>query len=310
MREFNYRFVKFIIPIFIACLLMELLLRSIPNDYRNKRDYLEIKSDSIEVLFLGGSHSLHGFNPTYITLKGYNAGGPSQSLDYDLEILKKYESDWSNLKYIILPISYPSLFEKIKSSKEPWRIKNYLLYYNMKTSTHLPYYTEIFSNTLGVNLHRLYDYYVNKSENITCTALGWDFSYSIPVGSDKFLIETSRFNAATQTIKSDQYFDEMVTALESIIKFGKKYKIDLILVTLPGYKCYREFLNEDQMNRTIIKATEISTRNENCHYFNFLKDQTFTESDFYDGDHLNADGAKKLTLKIDSIIMSKEVSVH
>jgi hypothetical protein len=40
-------------------------------------------------------------------------------------------------------------------------------------------------------------------------------------------------------------------------------------------------------------------------YLNLLTDKAFDEKDFYDADHLNEIGAKKFTLKIDSLINAK-----
>ena len=92
---------------------MECLLRQIPNVYRFKRNYLDTNSDKVEILFLGNSHSYFGLNPEYTEKRSFNAGHVSQTLDYDLEILKKYENKWENLEFIVIPISYFTLFDKM-----------------------------------------------------------------------------------------------------------------------------------------------------------------------------------------------------
>ena len=66
----------------------ELLLRNIPNDYSFKKNYLNTKSNSIEVLFLGSSHIYYGINPEYISRNSFNGSHISQSLNFDLEILE------------------------------------------------------------------------------------------------------------------------------------------------------------------------------------------------------------------------------
>jgi len=50
MKRFTIRILKFLLPVFLIALVMEILLRAIPNDYLNKRKYLDMNSDSIEVL--------------------------------------------------------------------------------------------------------------------------------------------------------------------------------------------------------------------------------------------------------------------
>ena len=143
MRALFFKIFLFLLPVAVIFLILELLLRQIPNDYILKKEYLDKNSDSIQVLILGSSHSLHGLNPAYFKKRSFNAANYSQSLDYDLEILRKYENNWHQLEYVVLPVSYPSLFEKIEDSIESWRVKNYVLYYKIRISKHLTYYAEI-----------------------------------------------------------------------------------------------------------------------------------------------------------------------
>jgi hypothetical protein len=165
----------FLLPIIIIGVSLEILLRNIPNNYQYKKEFLDKYSDSIRVLFLGSSGAFYGIDPAYCSPKSYNASQVSQSLDYDLETLKKYRNNWSNLKCIAIPINYISLFDKLESGIEAWRVKNYCIYYGMHRSGKLKNYTEVFSSKLDVNLKRLYSYYIEKKPNITCTYLGWGF---------------------------------------------------------------------------------------------------------------------------------------
>ena len=89
---------------------LEVLIRNIPSDFKDKRDYLEAHSNEIETLILGSSHSFHGLNPEFFSSKTYNAAFSSQILFYDLEILRRYESDLTELEWVILPISPPLLY--------------------------------------------------------------------------------------------------------------------------------------------------------------------------------------------------------
>jgi len=301
MRGYLLKIFIFLIPLIIIGGLMELMLRSIPNDFKNKKKYLDANSDHIEVLILGGSHSLYGIDPAYLREKSFNACQVSQTLDFDLELLNKYENKWSELRFIVLPISYASLFEKLEKSVEPWRIKNYCIYYKMKVSDYLPYYTEILSNNLETNVHRLYSYNFLKSGNAFCTKLGWDSTYSNK--SEVIdLVKAGKVAAELHRWEDDQYFDEMVSTLESIIIFAAKHEAQVVLFTPPAFKTYRENLNDEQLGRTLSTSALLAKRYKNCFYFTFLDDDSFSENDFYDADHVNKIGAEKLTLKIDSII--------
>jgi Protein of unknown function (DUF1574) len=300
----------FFLPIIIIGGLMEFMLRQIPNVYRYKYDYLNKNSNKIEVLILGSSHSFFGINPIYTKMKSFNASHVTQTLDYDLEILKKFENKWADLRYIVLPISYFSLFEKIESSKEAWRTKDYCMYYKIRTSKYLPYYTEMLSGQLITNYQRLYSYYLKKTDNIACSELGWGTSYNSKTAQN--LIESGKEAAIRQTITNDKYYKEMILVLDSIVDFAKKRKIELILFTPPAFKSYRDNLDQNQINRTVQTIVDLVNRCNNCSYYNFLEDKSFISSDFYDADHMNEIGSKKLTLKIDSIIenIQKNMSQH
>ena len=43
---------------------------------------------------------------------------------------------------------------------------------------------------------------------------------------------------------------------------------------------------------------DIVEKYENCSYVDYLADSDFSADDFYDGDHLNEQGARKLTKKL------------
>ena len=110
-------------------ILGEVVLRNIPNDYIYKKKYLDVYSNEIETLVLGSSHSFYGVNPAFFFKNTFNASHISQSFDYDLEILEKYDGYLGELKTVVIPISYFSLFHKLESGSESWRIKNYIIYY-------------------------------------------------------------------------------------------------------------------------------------------------------------------------------------
>ena len=52
-----------------------------------------------------------------------------------------------------------------------------------------------------------------------------------------------------------------------------------------------------------IELSSLITESSNTFYYNLLTDASFNEIDFYDADHLNKIGAKKLTQKIDSLLV-------
>jgi hypothetical protein len=80
----------------------------------------------------------------------------------------------------------------------------------------------------------------------------------------------------------------------------------VLLFTSPAYKTYVQYFESKYINNLISAATKIANSYKNAVYVNFLNDKSFDEKDYFDADHLNEIGAKKLSLKIDSIINSSK----
>lgn len=300
MKKFIKYVLLFSIPIFVFEVSLEFLLRKIPNDYIYKKEFLDKNSDSIRVLFLGSSHSFYGINPVYFSANSFNASHIAQSLDYDFEILKKYNNHWSKLKCIAIPISYFSLFGKLETGVESWRVKNYTIYYGMNTSDKLINYSEALSNKLNVNLRRIDSYYIKGNSSISCSNLGWGLSYNSKNKRD--LSITGKTAAKRHSKKDDKHFTENVNILKSIIEFAKNKGVKVFFYIPPAYHTYTENLDSIQLNRTINTLINISSKYNNVTYHNFLLDSSFLEIDFFDADHLNEIGAKKLTSKLDNLI--------
>ncbi|HWY10652.1 MAG TPA: hypothetical protein VN026_04960, partial [Bacteroidia bacterium] len=178
MKNFLKYTLLFALPIFILGGTLEVLLRNIPNDYSLKKEFLDKNSDSIKVLFLGSSHAFYGINPSNFGSSSFNASNVSQTLEYDLEILKKYKNNWHDLECIAVPVSYFSLFVKQDQGAESWRMRNYAIYYGITASKRIGDYSEALGNKLSIILTRLYSYYINGNPNLSSSNLGWGFKFN------------------------------------------------------------------------------------------------------------------------------------
>ncbi len=302
MKKFLKWSIIFLLPVLLTGICYEILLRKIPNDYRYKKEYLDKNARKIQALFLGSSHTYYGINPAYSSVPGFNAGYVFQSLDYDLAILRKYEQAWDSLKYIVVPVDYFSLYSRLGTGLEAWRVKNYNLYWDMDMSRNIVEHSEVLTNSLNANATRFTGFYLKKNSFITSSALGWGTGYD----STRELMISGKSAAERHLAKNDKYFNENVAILKSIIEFAKAKNIKVVLITSPAYRSYVDNLDKQQLGRTTQTASAIAADYNNTVYFNHLSDSSFAESDFYDGDHLNNAGAKKYTLKLDSLIRTAE----
>ena len=296
MKLFLRNTMIFALPIILSAISFEGLLRKIPNDYSYKKDYLDRNSRTVEILFLGNSHIYYGIDPKYINRKSFNAAGVSQSLNYDLAIIKKYETKWDSLKCIVLPIDYLSLYTTLESGIESWRVKNYSIYYDININHNILYNTELFTNSFIANLTNAYNYYYKHNVNTNCSLAGWGTKHQ--GSSHQDLDATGKSAAERHTMSTSAYLAENLETVSAIIKFAKSKNVSILFFTCPVYKSYSENLDSNQLNNTIRKADSLVRTYGNASYINLLNDKDFTAADFYDADHLNDIGAKKLTLKI------------
>lgn len=299
MNQFIKNTLFFSAPVLLFIVIMEIFLRNIPNDYSYKKNYLDHNSNQIETLFLGSSHALYAVNPEFIHGNSFNAAHVAQSLDYDLEILKKYEKQMNKLKYLVIPIDYFSLYNRLETGVEHWRIKNYNIYYGLNRSQNLVDNLEILNGKWSENIRRLLQFLIQNKSVIGCNQFGWGKRNS---EDTKDLITTARAAAQRHAKKDKSFFKENVAIVHEIIALAKAKNVEVIFYTSPAYKTYTSLLNKEQLQITIATTKKMVSLNSHVQYYNFLNDTSFTAMDFYDADHLNAIGAKKFSKKMDGII--------
>lgn len=292
MKKFLSHLLKIILPILFFFLVLEIAIRKIPNDYKLKKEYLDKNASEINTLILGSSHTFYGLNPTYFTQKTFNAAYVSQSLDLDYEILKKYDSKLKNLKTVIIPISYFSLFETLETDFEKWRINNYVLYYNLPNKYNFTNNFETLNNDIKLNVKKAVKHYIFNKSFITSSDLGWGTSFN----SKNKKPFNGEYTAKKHTVKNFDLFKENLNTLQKTITLCKKNKISIIFITTPTHKSYYQNLNQLQLEKTTETIFQLVKKNPNCKYINLLNSEKFINEDFYDADHLNEIGAKKLSL--------------
>lgn len=286
--------------------LMEVLLRQIPNDYSLKYNYLEHNGGSIQVLILGSSHAYWGVNPAFMSLKGFNAAYSSQDFFYDRLLFDKFLNRLTNLKYLIVPISYFSMTGKLKETIEPWRAKNYVIYYGILFEPQVADFSEMLTFRLGTNIERLYSYYIKGESPETASKLGWGTDHKS--GGDPNLLEDGISASKRHTADLDKEkltIRQNVENLNEMAAEANKRGIKVILFTPPAYKTYVERLNERQLKLMRTSVDDLMARYPNIQYVDYLTDTAFVKEDFYDSDHLNEIGAEKLTRMLDGLMDTK-----
>lgn len=272
---------------------MEIGIREIPNIYEQKAKDLEQKLEQTEVLVLGSSHTFNAINPIYFTNTSiYNAAIPSQPLMMDWQVLKHYEAYTTHLKWVIIPISYFSLYWCLDEDSEEHRLVDYVTHYNIINSGSIKHHSELLSYNLHHNTLRLVKYYYKQEPTYQTNAYGWNEMYSSTM--DSIHTNQNAVNKHKQNIQSPVK-TKNVQILKEVLAWAKTKNIKTLFVTTPTAPNYYQHLDQDQYQDLLKTVDELTAQNPNSYYKNDIDNQQFYYTDFYDSDHLNAKGAEKYT---------------
>jgi hypothetical protein len=305
MKLFLKRSGLFLLTVAVLLSALEFSLRMIPNHYSYKSNFLSNNASEIEILVLGHCHGLYGINPDYLTQKGFNAAHAAQSLKYDYFIFNKYKDELKNLKVLILPITYPSLFYQLEDSPESERIKYYSIYYDSDYHKDIKYNFELYKKRPFTIIETFYNYFRGKS-NMTISDSGFGL---VTKATTECCPRTGPVLAERHTNLDLKTLEENTEILNNLATECERRGIKVILLTTPALKYYRDKLDKKQLSLMTKTINETLKLHPNVEYYNFIDDPRFKcdnplfgSEDFKNADILNAHGAEKFTKIIDNLI--------
>jgi lysophospholipase L1-like esterase len=306
MKLFLKKVLIFLIPVAAFLCLFEALLRSIPNEYSYKKERMITDAQNIEVLILGNSHSLFGIDPEFISPCAFNSANVSQSLDVDYKLLIKYGERMENLRCVIIPISYSSLYSRIQEGIETWRAKNYIIYYGfffgLKSFSPRNHF-ELCNGTFVSNIKRLLSYYKENKSTLSVTETGFQ---PRNITADETELQKSGETAAERHKNTkNRAIDYSEEILINIISWCAARNIQVFFFTVPAYKTYINNLNAAQLYGTVAYMEDLARRYDNVTYENFLFEYKDKRGYFRDSDHLNAAGARAFSAQIHDILQER-----
>lgn len=306
MKKLLLKSFLFIIPLAMFFVYMEVNLAKIPNSYSFKRECFEQQLDSIEVLVLGSSQMVHGVNPDYFSMKGFNLSNVSQTLFYDSRITLRYLDRMPKLKYALINISYFSFGEQLIDGREAWRDYYYSQYWNIDYPEIEKMDIKKYSKTFLYTPTHAFGYFlkgfhVNLIENYDRSGFSKVDTIEKSYGDSTGYIRVQTHEDCYQekrVAENQKYVEELIVEL-------KKRNITPVIITPPVLETYSKFVNKEKVKRN----TEIVNRickKYNCRYFDYFSDKRFVQSDFCDNDHLNVVGAEKFSRVIDKEILGSK----
>lgn len=297
---------RFLIKVFIIGIIivatfatMELYVRSIPNEYSYKSNYLDEHIDSIQILALGSSIGRSGIDPEAFDGFAFNAANVSQDLETDCAILDKYFSRAKKLETVIFTLLPGSYCSRMGEGIEYWRLRKYDLYMD-----------------LNIEKPSLFDRFEISEPNKAMMQIikgvrGTNTIGCFEKGMGRDTVVESEAVKLSQGVKISKIHNEgyqpnnyaiIISRLKENVKKCDSAGIQVFLVLMPSYHTYYERIDKKMLEECDSISKDFASVFSNVSYYNLFKDSTYTTEDFRNSNHLSPKGAKKLSLQLNEII--------
>lgn len=302
MGKFILRILIFLIPLLMILTALEYIAQSSPNSYRYKNDYIANNCDSVNTLILGSSHTFYGINPEILGNNSFNLANVSQDLKFDLYLLEKSIAQCKNLKTLIVPISYFTLYETpLDKGNEKFRVKFYEHYMGYDDSL-LNCIEKLELYNPAILQTKIKDYcklHFGTDEDFGYNSLGWATGYKECMIDGN--IEKDAIKTIARHTPSEEYVDINIENLNKIATLCYKNNIRLFFITTPTLPAYYNKIKNERWSYTTSVINNICLKYK-ASYYSYLNDERFDTSDFFDIDHLCHKGAEKF-----STILKEEI---
>ena len=300
MKAFLYRIFLFCIPVIIFIGGCEIYVRTMPSAYKQKRDQLIVNADSIELLILGSSSAMDGIDPNQFTLYAHNLAFGSQSIYFDRKLIEKYLSDLPRLKYVLLSLNYIGLYFDHEENRDFFYKYYYDINYNDRKFYKESVLQSFFVYTPEQTLSLLFQ---KRQEELV---KGWRNK----AGRNDEAVTSGEKNELRAreyitTVENWKGGDSVLNDLEAIISLLQSRKITPVLINYPNYSLMRSFLDPAVIERNKRIGKTLSQKYQ-IPYLDYFDDDSFTVEDYFNCNHLNEQGAAKLSKKINTVIMDME----
>jgi len=237
---------------------------------------------------MGSSHSLNGVNPKYLSYKALNLAYPLRRLENDIKIVTKWINLVPNIKLIIMPADYITLWHNKLNKK-----------YNTLTELHFslePSFYDYFNHM------RLCEFNCHKYGNSDgFMARSKKFSEFKNLEKEKQISERIEdfHNSLLATTNFNKVVNKSIDEIEDFMIFCENRNIEVLFIEFPVTSQLKKNYRDSLTKYSLVDYAE--KRNWNTMKF---YDEEFNDSLFNDPNHLNIKGAKKATIMIDSVIIN------
>jgi hypothetical protein len=232
MKRFVVKSVCFLFPLLLLFAGIEWHMRSIPNSYRQKDNWMQHHAEEVEVLVLGNSHGLFGIRPDMFSKRAYNLCNVSQTFEYDEYLLRRFLPKCTRLRDVILIVDNSNLFDGPLELSEPFRCTYYRLYMDYPKHSLLSKYGFELASISALKKKL-------TARDAALDSLGWNTSYSKEQREASSVTEHSAMLAVQHhTCKDWTYATDNFRHLQKIASMCQANGIRLILLQAPVIASY------------------------------------------------------------------------
>lgn len=309
MKKFLLRvLLPSVIIIFVLLGIAELYLRSLPNDFKYKAEYMDEHAPEIKILVIGSSCTAMGVKPSCFDWQpSFSCAYANQAFLYNYLILNKYINEMDSLRCVILDATYAGLWGTGTGTTAKTYVKRYSIYYGLDNFKGFENNYEI-----SASINDIYERLTHKSDRkafTTCDADGFQSRYfeDLPYDDEKWKEHGKKFGGTNHTLiyreNAKEIYESNTELLKEIITVCKKHGVKVLFVSTPCHPYYYE--SNDPIQKKIVDSTynALCDEYDNVKWFDFTKSEDYNIDERSNTNHLNTKGAIKFTKMInDSII--------
>jgi hypothetical protein len=280
---------------FVALLfLLNSSYSNLPSQFSIK--YKQMSSlESVDVLVLGSSHTYFGVDASEISSSSYNAALSAQSYKYDFLVLNSLIRRQVKVHCVLLPISSLSRGYDVETGVEQWRKYQYWHRYNLHVFALQDYFDIRSYIAIMGDVDALGSLRCIVTGNVKSQANNVRADGTAVVGDggiSSSMAQTQAADAATRHLSSTGTNGEYW--FRKIVTLCKSSNSKLILISTPVTREYYQLVST-KLKRDQKELYEIAKSiNKDVVFRDYSQNRSFVYRDFWDCDHLNPTGAKKL----------------
>jgi len=296
----------FFIPVITAYVLLELMVLNIPTNFSIIGDYLDKNQNEIEVAVFGSSQIKNAVNPEFLDKTSINLSSTMQHHNTDFKLLTQTRERLKSLKTVVLEVSY-SHFELRHNSKYYWKSNVFLKYYgiNLLERNSYPSDSLLFISHPGYYSKILLGNYLKNDTDINYNKFGFNKNrYKGKFKTLKYdsVAISNSFVRKINKRANKKLFDYNVSFFYNMLDYCEKENLNIVIISPPTLDNYNRLRNPIILNRRDSILSDIALKYDNIYFLNSEEDSQFTSRKFWNENHLNPDGAKIFTQKLNEVI--------